>query len=407
MAQLIRLLLPIVVLATGYLGYRLLSEKEEKKSPRRPISRVIEAEALLLQKTDYRVTLLSQGIVQPHNQTSLTPRVSGRVIKISPNFESGSFFNRGDVLLELDTTDFLSALTGAEARLARAEAALAQEDIRGKQALLDWNDLKFGTESDGPAEPTDLVLRKPQLKEAKANVKAANAELSEAKRDLERTKVLAPYAGRVKERMVGLGQSVSSGTTLGDIFSTDFAEVRLSLSGRELVHVTLPNNPDDPPLPITLVDALTDASNQSWEGMVVRTEGNLDEKSRKLFVIARVNDPFGLKTETEGPLRIGQPVRAILDGSIIPDVFVIPRKTLRRPNEILLINPEDSTLKRQKITPIWTDEENLIVREDLIEGWHIVTNRLDAAPNGAKVKIIEPKEQEPKAALKEKSNPAA
>jgi len=401
MAQLIRLLLPIVVLATGYLGYRLLSEKEEKKMPLRPVSRIIEAEASLLQKSDYRVTLFAQGIVQPHNQTSLTPRVSGRIIKISPNFESGSFFNRGDVLLELDTTDFLSARTSAEARLARADAALVQEEARAKQALLDWNDLGYTT------EPTALVLREPQLKEANANVKAANADLSETIRDLERTKVLAPYAGRVKTRMVGLGQSVNSGTTLGDIFSTDFAEVRLALSGRELAHVTLPNNPEDPPLPITLVDALTDESNQSWKGMVVRTEGTLDERSRKLFVIARVNDPFGLKTETEGPLRIGQPVRAILDGSIIPDVFIIPRKTLRHPDEILLINPEDSTLKRQKITPIWTDKENLIVSADLIEGWHIVTNRLAAAPNGAKVKIIKPEAQEPKAALKEKPNPAA
>lgn len=401
MAQLIRLLLPIIVLATGYLGYRLLSEEEEKKLPRPAASRVIEAEALLLRKTDYRVTLLSQGTVQPHNQTSLTPRVSGRVIKISPKFESGSFFERGDVLLELDTSDFLSARIAAEARLARAEAALVQEEARAKQALLDWNDLGYTT------EPTDLVLRKPQLKEAKANVKAANADLSETIRSLERTKVLAPYAGRVRQRMVGLGQSVSSGTTLGDIFSTDFAEVRLSLSGRELAHVTLPNNPEDPPLPITLVDALTDASTQTWEGMVVRTEGTLDEKSRKLFVIARVNDPFGLHTETEGPLRIGQPVRAILEGSIIPDVFVIPRQTLRRPNEILLINPEDSTLKRQKIVPIWSDEENLVVTEDLIEGWHIVTNRLAVAPNGAKVKIVEPEVEEPKAVLNEKANPAA
>lgn len=399
MAQLIRLLLPIVVLASGYLGYHLLSEKEEKKPPRRPTSRVIEAEADLLQKTDYRVTLVSQGTVQPHNQTSLTPRVSGRVIKISPNFESGSFFNQGDVLIELDPTDFLAAQTGAEARLARAEASLAQEEARSKQALLDWNDLGYTT------PPTDLVLRKPQLKEAQANVKAASADLAEAVRNLDRSKVLAPYAGRVQQRLVGLGQSVSPGTTLGDIFSTDFAEIRLSLSARELVHVTLPNNPDDPPLPITLVDALTDESTQTWKGLIVRTEGSLDEKSRKLFIIARVNDPFGLKTKTDAPLRIGQPVRGILEGQIIPDIFVIPRKTLRSPNEIIVINPEDSTLLRQKINPIWSDQDNLIVRDDLIEGWHLVTNRLAAAPNGAKVQIVT--SEEPKAAVTEKSKPAA
>ncbi|MEN8772999.1 MAG: efflux RND transporter periplasmic adaptor subunit [Akkermansiaceae bacterium] len=405
MAQLIRILLPVAVLAAGYFAFRQLAEEKEKPRARRGERQQIEAEAELLERTEYQVVLQSQGLVQPHNQTSLTPRVNGRVSGISPNFESGSFFKEGETLLMIDPTDFQTAKTAALARLARAEAALAQEDARAKQALLDWNDLGY-TEP-----PTDLVLRKPQLKEAEANVKAAQADLDDAERDLERTEVIAPYAGRVRQRLVGLGQSVSSGTVLGEIFSTDFAEVRLSLSARELTHITLPNNPDDSPVEITLVDALTEDSGQTWNGKIVRTEGVLDERSRKLFVIARVDDPFGLKKSAEDkksdPLRIGQPVRAIVSGATIQNVFVIPRNTLRRPNEILLIDPIENTLKRQKITPIWTDPENLVVMEDLIEGWHLVTNRLAAAPEGAKVTIVEP-EEEPKAALKKKdTEPAA
>jgi RND family efflux transporter MFP subunit len=401
MAKLIRFLIPLLVLGGGYLAYKQFATEEPEEQSYRPPRRVMEVEASTLKKTDYQVVLRSQGIVQPHNQTSLTPRVSGRVIKISPKFESGSFFEEGEVLIELDPTDFSAACKSAEARLARAEAALVQEEARAEQALLDWNDLGY-TEP-----PTDLVLRKPQLKEARANVKAADAELSDAKRDLERTKVLAPYAGRVRTRMVGLGQSVNSGTTLGEIFSTDFAEVRLSLSARELTKVRLPNNPDDPPVPVFLLNALNDDPDSSWEGSIVRTEGTLDEKSRKLFVIARVNDPFGLKDKKKAPLRVGQPVRAELEGTIIPDVFVIPRNTLRSPNEIVLVDPKEMTLKRQRITPIWSDLENLVVTEDLIEGWHLVTNRLSSAPNGAKVKIIEPEDEQPKAALNETSKPTA
>ena len=405
MSQLIRIILPIAVLAVGYFSFHQLSDEKEMPPPRIGERRLIEAQANPLQREDYQVVLQSQGLVQPHNRTSLTPRVGGRVREISPNFESGSFFKKGETLLVLDPTDFQTAKTAALARLARAEASLAQEDARAKQALLDWNDLGY-TEP-----PTDLVLRKPQLKEAKANVKAAQADLDDAIRDLERTEVIAPYAGRVRQRLVGLGQSVSSGTVLGEIFSTDFAEVRLSLSAKELIHVKLPDNPEDPPVDVTLVDALTEGSEKTWEGEIVRTEGILDAKSRKLFVIARVNDPFGLegsenKSNNE-PLRIGQPVRAILEGATIPDVFVIPRKTLYRPNEILTIHPTEFTLKRQKITPIWTDPENLVVSKNLIEGWYLVTNRLTAAPEGAKVEIVEP-EEEPKAALKrEDPKPAA
>ena len=392
MAKLIRLLFPAILLGFGYLGYKQLSAKQATPPKVQRERRIIETEALLLERTDFRVTLSSEGVVQSHNETGLTPRVNGRIIRIAPEFESGSFFEKGAVLLELDPSDFEAAVSSAEARLARAEATLAQEAARAEQALLDWKDLGY-TE-----EPTDLVLRKPQLKEANANVKAAIADLSEARRNLERTKVIAPYAGRVKTRLVGLGQSVSSGTTLGEIFSTDFAEIRLSLSARELNHINLPNNPGDDPVPVTFTDALSDFSPQVWQGSIVRTEGTLDEKSRKLFVIARVDDPFGLKTKTDAPLRIGQPVRAVLKGGIIPDVFIIPRSSLRRPNEITLIHPEDFTLLRQRIDPIWRDEENLIVHDDITEGWHLVTTRLSAVPDGAKVKIITPEEAPPQTA---------
>lgn len=400
MAKLLRLLLPVLLLGGGYLGYQKLSVKEEAVPRIQRERRVVETEAMLLRRSDYRVSFTSQGVAQPHNETGLTPRVSGRIIKISPEFESGSFFEKGAVLLELDPTDFQAALSAAEARLARAEATLAQESARAEQALLDWNDLGY-TE-----EPTDLVLRKPQLKEANADVKAATADLSDAQRDLERTQVIAPYAGRVKSRLVGLGQSVSSGTTLGEIYSTDFAEIRLSLSARELDHIKLPHNPGDAPVPVTLTDALSDFAPQTWEGSIVRTEGTLDEKSRKLFVIARVDDPFGLQNDTENnnPLRIGQPVRAELQGNLIHDVFVIPRSTLRRPGEITLIHPEEFTLLRQKIDPIWTDELNLLVRDELTEGWHLVTSRINNMPNGAKVKIITPEDEQPQTAASTENN---
>lgn len=395
MAKLLRILLPVILIGLGYLGYRKLAVETPSPPPVAKEKKIIETEALLLERSDFRVTLSSQGIVQPHNETILTPRVNGRVIRIAPEFESGSFFEKGAVLLELDPSDFRAALAGAEAGLARAEASLAQESARAEQALLDWKDLGY-TEA-----PTELVLRKPQLKEANANVKAAAAELSDARRNLERTEVIAPYAGRVKSRAVGLGQSVGSSTSLGEIFSTDFAEVRLSLSARELDHVRLPNNPGDAPIPVTLTDALSDFVPQTWQGSIVRTEGTLDEKSRQLFVIARVDDPFGLKSETAAPLRIGQPVHAVLQGDIIPGVFVIPRSSLRRPNEITLIDPGEFTLLRQTIDHIWSDADNLIVRDGITEGWHLVTSRLERVPNGAKVKIVVPEEESPQTASSE------
>lgn len=384
MAKLLRLLLPLLILGLGYLGYRQLADEETQEARPRRERDPVEVVAQLLERQDYPVTLVSEGLVQPHNETTLTSRVGGRIIRIAPEFESGSFFSEDTVLLELDTADFEAAVISAEAGLARAEASLAQEVARAEQAELDWRDL--GYEDD----PTDLVLRKPQMKEAQANVKAARAQLSDTERDLERTRIRAPYAGRVIRRNVGLGQSISPNTDLGQIFSTDFAEVRLSLSSRELPYVTLPNNPGDPPVPIQLTDALSSRDPHQWSGRIVRTEGALDARSRKLFIIARVDDPFGLQTPSGNPLRIGQPVRATIHGSTIENSFVIPRSALTRPTEITLVHPQDFTLLRHPIDPVWGDPDNVIVSADLPENWFLITQRIRNLPNGSKVKILPP-----------------
>jgi len=400
MALFSRILLPLVFLGLGYWGFTKLSiKKVEEETAERP-RRKIETEVVTLKREDFQVTLNSEGIVRPHNETTLTPRVAGRITTISPLFESGAFFQQGEVLVELDPTDFLAALSTAEARLARSQAALAQEQARAEQARLDWEDLGYTT------EPTALVLRKPQLKQARADEKASRASLSEARRRLDRTKIRAPYTGRVKARLVGLGQSVTAGTRLGEVFSTDFAEIRLSLSPRELTHVTLPNDPGDPRIPVTLVDALASENPQVWQGEIVRTEGALDERSRKLFVIARVDHPFVTKNG-QAPLRIGQPVRASFSGSTIKDVFVIPRQVERRPGEIILVEPDTLKLRRHDISPIWSDEENLIVRDDLTEGWFLSISRLAAYPNGATVTILKPEAEGTQAVTTVSDTPGA
>jgi len=378
----LRILIPLLTLAGGWLIMGgLAKNKEEPVRRERAKGNLPKVYVMELRRTDFEVIISSNGVVRAHNSTSLTPRVSGRVHMIDERFEDGVFFNEGDVLLELDPTDFNAAVAGAEARVARAEAALAQEEARAEQALLDWKDLGYTD------EPSNLVKRKPQLKEANANLIATQADLGVAERDAVRAKILAPYDGCVLHRAVGPGQSVSPGSSLGEIFSTKFAEIRLPLSATALKYFQLPEQ-SETRIGATLFDALTTDSTHTWEGTVVRTEGALSQASRELFVITRVEDPYGLNSQKPS-LRIGQPVRAEIDGQVLKDVFILPRESLRGPVEIVLVNPKDSTIQRTEIDPIWEDQNNVIVRDDLPEGWLLVTSQLAYAANGAKVEIVE------------------
>ena len=379
--MILRALLPLGVLVSGWVGYSILSvEPEEAKRPEEK-PRMIETRVMELHVQDFPTTIQTRGVIRAHNEVILTPQVSGKIIRILPGFEDGAFFAEGDVLVELDPQDFETAVIVAEAQLARAISAHAQEETRANQARLNWEDLGYDE------EPTELVLRLPQLRETKANVDSATAQLEQAKRNLERTKVRAPFDGRVRQRTVGLGQSVGPGTALGTVFAINFAEIRLPIASRDMAFLTLPEGPEDPPVHVQLRDALNH-DETVWMAKIIRTEGTLDESSLELFAIARVSDPFGRKSE-HPPLRIGQPVVATIPGRVLKDVIVVPRMAVRQLDRIILVDPNELTIESRRIETIWSDEEHVVVRDPTIaDGALLATTHLIYAPDGSKVEIL-------------------
>jgi RND family efflux transporter MFP subunit len=380
--MLLRLLIPVLIVAFGGLAAWRLGIPVEPPKPQPAPPQLLKTEILELQRTDFQVMLESQGTVRAHYNTTVTSQVAGTIVKIHDVFEDGAFFKKDDILAELDPADFQVAVSAAESSLARAEAVLVQEEARAKQARLNWEDLGYDE------EPSELVLRIPQLKEAKASVDAATASLEQARRDLERTKIRAPFDGRVQQRSVGLGQAVGGSTALGEIFATDFAEIRLPLAPRQLPFVTLPTRNGDAEVAVTLTDAIGPESSQQWEARIVRTEGALDPSSRELFAIARIDDPFGI-VSGKPPLRIGQPVRASIRGRLLENVFVLPRDSVRGVNRIYLVDRDGPKIAKTEIEPIWSTADLLVVKDGLEAGQWLSTTRLPYAPDGAPVEVVE------------------
>ncbi len=362
MRRFFQVLLPIlIVFGCASLMRKMINNKEDPKrfSPPTPLVRV---EATRLKPENYQVVLETRGTVRPRTQISIIPEVAGRVTSISPSLRAGGFFEKGEVLLEIDPGDYEIAVTVAEGAAAQAAAALAEEEARAEQARDNWKRLgKTG-------EPTPLVLREPQLKQAQANLAAAKAQVEQANRDLERTKIRGPFAGRVTEKLVDVGQFISSGTPIAEAYAVDYVEIRLPLRNDDLSFVDLPESyrndeasGNEGP-PVRFVGRLGGITSE-WSGRVVRVEGAIDEQSRQLFVVAQVDDPYRKPEDGGPPMKIGLFVDAFVDGKVLEDVFILPRAAVRPSGELLLID-ENNKLSRQRVEPIFSDEDHIIVAND-------------------------------------------
>ncbi len=377
MKLLLKVLIPVLVLVGSVFAAKTILENrpEPRKRPQFPTVQAVEATTLA--KSNYPVVVRSQGTIQPTQSSTLVAEVTGTVVELSELFVVGGSFAKGDVLLQIDERDYTIALTQAEANLAQSSAALQEEAARGALAKSEWESMRQGKKASA------FTLRLPQLAAARANRDAARAQVERAKLDLERTRFVAPYDGKVLEKSVDPGQFVSRGARLGQIYATNSVDVRLPLSNRQLTYIDIPASGNVPSslLPNIELSATVDGVEQNWTGKVVRAEG-VDAGTQQLNVIARVERPFA---PGKPPLRIGQYVQANIAGRLLEDVFVLPRAALREDREVLLVNSE-SQLERREVVVAWLDEETAAVSDGLEAGAVLVTTPLSTVTNGTPVR---------------------
>lgn len=380
---LVRLVIPLIILAGGYGAYQKLSvQTDEAKRPEAK-QRVIRTRVVELGVSEYPVQITTQGIVRSHNEITLSAQVSGQITSLSPNFEVGAFFSEGEVLIELDQRDYQTTLKLAQADRQSVESALKLAKLEHERTRAGFKGAGLSVVTEAEVDQTAAALTR-----AEANLDSATAAVEQAELDLERTRIRAPFDGRVRAKMVGLGQSLNPGMASAVIFAVDYAEVRLPVSARDRLFLKLPESEGAAPIPVELRDAIDENSGLSWSGSIVRTEGALDEGSLELVAVARIDDPFGL-VSGNAPLRIGQPVSGTIYGEMLTDVIAMPRVAVRELDQIILISKSDNRLTKATVKPIWSDEDVILVRNSPeYDGMLLATTHIVYAPEGSPVEII-------------------
>lgn len=316
----------------------------------------------------------SYGLVNPKYQTSLTAQVTGQVTEISDAFVKGGFVKQGEVIARIDPNDYEAALTEAEASLAQARAALELERAQKRVAESEWERIKESAKNE--FAPTELYLRKPQLAEKVARYRAAEAGVKRAKRNLERTYIKAPYDAIITARSVALGSVVNSGSPIGELSSTDFAEVRLPVADKELQFLMQGGLNAE-------VDLVTNYQGKlhHWQAKIVRSEGQVDNKSRMSYLVAEIKDPYGLDSNNT-PLRYGSYVNAAISGLSMEGVSRV-KSHLVKDGKVAVL--EDGVLAYRSVEVLREEGRDLIVKGDLGDNEQIIASNIKRPKVGMKL----------------------
>ncbi len=375
--------LALVAGASAITGTLYLNRPPADTAP--PEAATVTVDVAEVVPQDLRIRVQAQGTVTPVHETALLAEVSGRVIEVAPQFSVGSFMSRGEVLLRIDPRDYQTSLLRAEAALKSAESNLAQEKGRAEVALREWQKLPTGSQRD--QEASDLYLRKPQLEQAQAQLLAARADLDTARDNLDRTIIRAPYDALIRDKHCDLGQFLTPGTPIADVFSVEVAEVRLPIPQSRLEYLELPGLAGESEG--AAIDLYTDVGGtvRNWTARLQRTEGVFDERSRALHAVARIDDPYARHHPGREPLRIGTFVNADIEGRLLEGVVALPRFVLRAGNQVWVVD-DTMRLRNRQVTILNAGGERAYVSAGLGAGERVSLTGLDSSFAGARVQIV-------------------
>jgi RND family efflux transporter MFP subunit len=385
LAQL-RWILPVLVtlVTLGLVVAIFVSRPEPELVPREVVAPPVRV--LVAAPQALTLTVTTQGSVAPRTESDLVAEVAGRVVWVSPKLVAGGFFAEGEELLRFDGRDHQIAAQRAEAQVKRgqSEARLADADADRRRALFEQ----------GAVSDADLELMESRREVASAALAEARASLAKARLDLERTNVRAPYDGRVRERIADVGQFVSPGAVLARIQATDYAEVRLPVPTEDLAHLDVPlsfgNNTqlEAKDARAVTLRASYAGQNYSWPATLARTEGEIDVRTRMLHVVARVDDPYRLAPDAEGPpLAAGLFVSAEIQGRALEGAFVLPGAALRDGDQVLVLDAEDRVRFRD-VEVIRRGREEVILGAGLAADDRVVVSPMSAVTDGMAVRPL-------------------
>ena len=367
-------LTPFLIVFSSIVVFTLMIKLKPEAEFQKPnvVSQVVETMAAY--PSEVRAKINSQGTIRPEHEIIITSEVSGKVEWISTKFLDGAGFSIGDTLMKIEKRDYELALISRESSLFQARLALEREEAEANLANIEWKRV-------GKGDASSLTLREPQLAQARAVLAAAEAAYEQSKRNLKRTEVIAPFDGRVRKKMVDIGANLVPGSRIADIYNTLNYEVRLPVADKDIPFLGIPldgTTLSESSRPSVLLTTSYGGDTFQANGYIVRSESQIDPKTRMISVIATI--PMNKMNKK---LKVGMFVNAEIDGLSFKNITVVPRSAVK--NDMIWV-VEKNYLRKKSVEVIRYEDDLAFIADGLNKNDRVLVTRLDSYVDGMPVR---------------------
>jgi len=387
-----KIILPVAILACSLLVFYVLIRNPQRLEPVEPEQALTTVRVVAVETQQVNLEVSSQGRVQASRRVSLSAAATGPVAWISPSLVAGGYFESGQVILRLDSSDYQNTLERSRSSVDQAEA----------DALHAMNELQRNRELAARRLISESQIQdlQRQSDNTAGRVRDAKASLAQAELDFARSEIRAPFATIVESSSIELGQHVNRGQVLASLLSADEVEVRLPLAISQLGYLDIPLGfrGELPPeiSPDVALSGMFGGQMLSWKGRLVRTEAGIDASNNTVQAVVRVLQPvLGVEPMahsgedlTAVPLPVGLYVNAAIKGRSVDNIVILPRSVIRGSNRVVIVDAE-SRLRFRELDILRLENERVLIQGGLRTGERVLLSPLQAIVEGMSVQVIE------------------
>jgi membrane fusion protein (multidrug efflux system) len=380
MAQRARLLFSLILLVPAFLqlGCGSGSQAVSESAPKTAVQLGVRATAA--GTAEWPVTVPFSGSLLSKSVVDVKPEVGGRLVAM--HFSEGDLVRKGQLLAEIDDSNFRLAHDQAVAVLGVAQAGLNRAKVNLEHARREKeradNLLRTGgiTEKDHQAATTGVRDAEAQVKLAEAQCEQARAAISIAAKALNDCRILAPAEGQVQRRVYDQGTIISPGQPLYTLVDNARLELECLLPSYRLAEIRSG---------LKATFTTPTFGTREFDGTVAAINPMVEPDNRSVKVLLRVSNP-------RGELRSGMFCRGIIEVRRQPDALVIPRSALITEQEdptsgsVYVVN--EGVARRRNVRIGGVREDRIWIQQGLERGELFIVEIGPSLKDGTPVKVL-------------------